>query len=232
MDIDILDSGPARLGGLVAPGGDPPGRAARETRAAREASTGHETGATHLAAVSRNQAVALIYTEHSLGLVRLAHIMLGDRTAAEDVVQEAFLGLYRRWSGLSDPAKALQYARSAVLNGCRSVLRYRARHGQPGAWPAAAAADGASPAAAAGAAGTAAGAPSAEAAVLDSEEHRALLAALHRLPDRQREAVVLRYYLDMSHAEIAATMGISPGSVRSATSRALESLGHLLEESR
>ena len=63
------------------------------------------------------------------------------------------------------------------------------------------------------------------------EAHREVLAALRRLPRRQREAVVLRYYLDMPAAEIAATMGISQGSVRSATSRALEALGRLLGES-
>jgi DNA-directed RNA polymerase specialized sigma24 family protein len=67
-------------------------------------------------------AVGALYVEHALGLVRLAHIMLGSRQAAEDVVQEAFLGLYRHWLRLDDQAKALGYLRSSVLNGCRSVL--------------------------------------------------------------------------------------------------------------
>src|SRR5437879_8188970 len=68
-------------------------------------------------------AVTAIYQAHALGLIRLAHIMLGDRSSAEDVVQEAFCGLYRRWSHLADPASAVHYVRSSVLNGCRSVLR-------------------------------------------------------------------------------------------------------------
>ncbi len=54
-----------------------------------------------------------LYQAHALGLIRLAHVMLGDRSAAEDVVQEAFCGLYRRWDQLSDTDKALPYVRSA-----------------------------------------------------------------------------------------------------------------------
>jgi RNA polymerase sigma-70 factor (sigma-E family) len=166
----------------------------------------------------RHVAVSALYQAHALGLVRLAHIMLGDADGAEDVVQDAFCGLYQRWALLADPGRALQYVRSAVLNGCRSALRRRIRHGRPGTWSEVAAA--------------ALGVPSAESAVLDGEDHRAVLAALQRLPHRQREALVLHYYLDMPEAEIAATMGISPGSVRSARSRALGALGRLLEESR
>src|ERR1700733_4256730 len=66
-------------------------------------------------------AVTALYAEHALGLTRLAHVMLGSPAAAEDVVQEAFCGLYRRWPYLSDQAKALGYLRSSVLNGCRSA---------------------------------------------------------------------------------------------------------------
>jgi RNA polymerase sigma-70 factor (sigma-E family) len=167
------------------------------------------------AAADRNDAITALYQAHALGLTRLAHIMLGDAVAAEDVVQEAFCGLYRRWGGLADRGKALQYVRSSVLNGCRSALRHRLRHGRPGTWREAVAAMK--------------GAPSAEDSALLSEEGRALLSAVQRLPHRQREAIVLRYYLDLPEAEIAAVMGISPGSVRSAISRALPALGHLLE---
>jgi len=74
--------------------------------------------------------VAALYAEHALGLLRLAVIMLGDQQAAEDVVQDAFLGLYRRWSALRSTDRAQAYVRSAVFNGCRSVLRQRARHRQ------------------------------------------------------------------------------------------------------
>ena len=74
---------------------------------------------------SAEDGVTALYHAHALGLIRLAHIMLGDRTAAEDVVQDAFCGLYRHWSRLADQAKALPYVRSSVLNGCRSALRRR-----------------------------------------------------------------------------------------------------------
>jgi DNA-directed RNA polymerase specialized sigma24 family protein len=67
--------------------------------------------------------VTALYRAHALGLIRLAVVMLGDRPAAEDVVQEAFCGLYRRWHSLSDTAKALSYVRSSVINGCRSAGR-------------------------------------------------------------------------------------------------------------
>jgi DNA-directed RNA polymerase specialized sigma24 family protein len=69
-------------------------------------------------------AVTALYQAHALGLIRLAYLMLGDTAAAEDVVQEAFTGLYRRWAQLSDPAKALPYVRSSVLNASRSQLRH------------------------------------------------------------------------------------------------------------
>lgn len=157
----------------------------------------------------RDDAVAALYRAHALGLVRLAHVMLGDAGAAEDVVQEAFCGLWRRWGSLSDQGKALQYVRSAVINGCRSVLRRRGRNGQAGASPDAVIA-------------LADARPGMDAAAV--EEAQVLMGAVRRLPHRQREAVVLRYYLDMPEGEIAAVMGISPGSVRSAISRALSRL--------
>jgi RNA polymerase sigma-70 factor (sigma-E family) len=159
----------------------------------------------------RDDAVAALYRAHALGLVRLAQVMLGDPGAAEDVVQEAFCGLWRRWGSLSDQGKALQYVRSAVINGCRSVLRRRGRDGQAGA----------SPDAVIALADARPGTDDTAAAV---EEAQVLMAAVRRLPHRQREAVVLRYYLDMPEGEIAAVMGISPGSVRSAISRALSRL--------
>src|ERR1700735_2563553 len=71
--------------------------------------------------------VTALYETHAVGLIRLAVVMLGDRAAAEDVVQEAFCGLYRRWGQLADPGKALSYVRAATLNGCRSELRQRVR---------------------------------------------------------------------------------------------------------
>jgi RNA polymerase sigma-70 factor (sigma-E family) len=157
-------------------------------------------------------AVTSLYQAHSVQFLRLAIVMLGDRAAAEDVVQEAFCSLYRRWRFLSGHEKALAYVRSAVLNGCRSQLRSRIRaerRGRPM---------------------TVGHAPSAEEDALIADEHRNVLAALRALPSRQREALVLRFYLDLTEADIATSMGISPGTVKSTTSRALAALGQSLKE--
>jgi len=155
-------------------------------------------------------AVTALHQEHALGLVRLAYVMLGSRASAEDVVQEAFCGLFRRWDRLSDPGRALPYVRSAVLNGCRSALRRRATRDLESVHQPAEI--------------------SAEAAVLTGEERREVMRALRRLPDRQREALVLRFYLDEPEAEIARLMGVRPGTVRSTTFRALNALGRMLGE--
>jgi RNA polymerase sigma factor (sigma-70 family) len=179
------------------------------------------------------EAVTALYEEHALGLVRLAVVMLGDRPAAEDVVQEAFCGLYRRWHGLSDPAKALAYVRSSVINGCRSALRRRVRQpsladfgdsggfGGPG---------GPGGLGGFGGADRRGESDSAESEALLGEEHRQVLLAIRRLPARQREALVLRYYLDLDEGEIATSMRVSRGTVKSTTSRALTALGRILEE--
>jgi RNA polymerase sigma factor (sigma-70 family) len=116
--------------------------------------------------------VTALYQAHALGLIRLAVVMLGDRPAAEDVVQEAFCGLYRRWHSLADTGKALAYVRSSVINGCRTVLRRRLR--QRGVDPLTGDQPG----------------ESAEAIALVSEEHRQVLTAMRRLPSRQREVLV------------------------------------------
>ncbi len=152
--------------------------------------------------------VSALYAEHALGLTRLAQVMLGDRAAAEDVVHDAFCGLCRRWDHLTDPRKAQTYLRSSVLNGCRSVLRRQAR----GVEPAAVSPD----------------TLSADAPLLASEDRRAVLAALRRLPDRQREVLVLRYYLELPDAEIARAMGIGESTVRSTAHRGLAGLERML----
>jgi RNA polymerase sigma-70 factor (sigma-E family) len=154
-------------------------------------------------------AVTELYQGHVLGLTRLAFIMLGDRQAAEDVVQEAFCGLYRAWGRLPDHDNVLGYLRVSVLNGCRSAVRRARRVPRPLAVPSAA---------------------SAEALVLVGEEQRAAVAALRRLPSRQREALVLRYFADLPEYEIALAMGVSRGTVKSTTARALAALGRMLRE--
>lgn len=73
--------------------------------------------------------LAALYRRHALGPVRLAVVMLGHQAAAEDVVQEAFLGLYRRRGSLADPSRALAYLRSSVLNGCRTAVHRQHRQG-------------------------------------------------------------------------------------------------------
>jgi RNA polymerase sigma-70 factor (sigma-E family) len=152
--------------------------------------------------------VTALYQQHAGTLTRLAIVILRDPAAAEDVVQDAFCGLYRRWPNLSNPASAPFYVRSAVLNGCRTVLRQRARH--------------------TGSRLTEPSAPSAESDAMIGEEHRALLAALRQLPRRQREALALRYFADLDEAEIAESMGISRGTVKSTLSRGVSALGTYL----
>ena len=169
---------------------------------------------------SAEDGVTALYHAHALGLIRLAHIMLGDR-AAEDVVQDAFCGLYRNWSRLADQAKALPYVRSSVLNGCRTALRRR---------PVARLAGGPGDGGAEPAALIAAAVASAEAAVLSVERRREVMTALRALPDRQREVLVLRFYLDLPDTDIARDMGISPSTVRSTAYRALAALGRSLGE--
>ena len=159
-----------------------------------------------------SQAVTALYERHALGLTRLAFLMLGDRQAAEDVVQEAFCGLYRAWDRMADHGHALGYVRSSVLNGSRSALRRSRRVPRALAAPAA-------PAAA-----------SAEDIVLSGERQRETVAALRRLPPRQREAVVLRYFADLPEQETAEAMGVSRGTVKSTTSRALAALARMLQE--
>lgn len=170
--------------------------------------------------------VTALYQAHAVGLIRLAIIMLGDRGAAEDVVQEAFLGLYRHWGGLSDDANALSYVRSSVLNRSRNALRQRARqdrHFRRIRDDRAACEERAF-------ASSGLVCASAETVVLVGEEHSRTLAAIRRLPHRQREALVLRFYLDLSEEETARAMRVTRGTVKSATSRAIAALARTLKE--
>jgi RNA polymerase sigma-70 factor (sigma-E family) len=160
--------------------------------------------------------VTELFTEHHLGLVRLALLMVGDLATAEDVVQDAFEQLHRRWRGLRQQSSALDYARSAVLNGCRSVLRRRAVGRRLGGLR-----DGP---------GSAATTWSAEQEVIRAEDRDEVLRALAALPARRREVLVLRYYLNLSEAEIAATLGISAGTVKSTAARGIAALACALKE--
>ena len=151
-----------------------------------------------------------LYTAHWRYLVRLAVLLVDDVASAEDVVQDAFIALHRRSEGLRDPEAALAYLRTSVLNLARSVLRRRQvvrKHLRVAEPEATAAADH---------------------DVLLRDEHRAALAAVRRLPRHQREVLILRYWSGLSEREIAQTLGISPGSVKSAASRGLATLQRTL----
>jgi RNA polymerase sigma-70 factor (sigma-E family) len=155
-------------------------------------------------------AVSELYQATAIGLIRLAYVILGDRQAAEDVVQDAFCNLFLRWDRLSHVQGAEYYVRVAVLNACRSVLRHRAVRGRRVLYELPA--------------------PSVEAAVLGSEERDELIRAVDKLPRRQRETLILSYYLDLPDDEIATLMGVGMSSVRSARHRALETLARNLKE--
>lgn len=153
--------------------------------------------------------LADLYRDHRMRLVRLAILLVDDPATAEDVVQEAYAGLHRHWSGLRDEAAAVGYLRTAVVNGSRSVLRRRrtAREYVPPHQ---------------------ANARSAESLAMLSAEHQAVVDALATLPPRQREVLVLRYYGGLSEAEIAEATGITRGTVKSTASRALDAVSHVL----
>jgi RNA polymerase sigma-70 factor (sigma-E family) len=153
-----------------------------------------------------------LYRTHRMQMVRLAILLVDDISSAEDVVQEAFTGLYRNWGGLRDRNAAIGYLRTAVVNGSRSMLRRR-RTARAYVPP--------DP-------GTA---RSAESLAMLSAEHQAVVTALGDLAPRQREVLVLRYYGGLSEAEIAEATGLSKGTVKSTASRAVAKLGEIMRTS-
>jgi RNA polymerase sigma-70 factor (sigma-E family) len=158
-----------------------------------------------------DQVVARLYALHYRPLVRLAALLVRDAATAEEVVQDSFAAMRSGWQRLRDPERALAYLRQAVVNRSRSVLRHRT---VPGDNPQQVMPD--TPEAGHGAPG-----------LLQQSAARAALAGL---PDRQREAIVLRYYAGLSEGEIAAAMGISRGAVNSHTARGLSALRATAEQ--
>ncbi|HSF26073.1 MAG TPA: SigE family RNA polymerase sigma factor [Actinomycetes bacterium] len=158
-----------------------------------------------------DEAVTALYTAHYRSLVRLSALLLREQGAAEEVVQDAFVAMHGAWRRLRDPDKSLAYLRRTVVNRSRSALRRRrtAEKYAPAPMPDAA---------------------SAEHHALVALEHQAVVRALHTLPTRQRETLVLRYYADLSEAEIAEAMGISRGAVKSHASRGMATLRSTLEQ--
>ncbi|GAA1237763.1 SigE family RNA polymerase sigma factor [Oryzihumus leptocrescens] len=159
-----------------------------------------------------------LYAAHWASLVRLAWLLVRDQQVAEEAVQDAFVSMHARWQQLRDPEAALAYLRRSVVNTSRSVVRHRVvedRHlareasSPTSPWRTTEA--------------------SAEERAVAHEQGEELLSALRGLPRRQREVLVLRYYLDLTEAQIADALGISPGSVKSHAHRGLSSLRTQME---
>ena len=157
-------------------------------------------------------AVAALFRSHRLAMVRLARLLVDDLETAEDVVQDAFSALHRRWSAIATPEAAVGYLRTSVVNASRSVLRRR-RVARAHLWPDA---------------NRWSGDDAPDSGVLLAEEHQEVLVALRKLPTRQREVIVLRYWAELPEAEIAAALGISIGAVKSSASRGREAIAAML----
>ena len=141
-----------------------------------------------------------VFRRESLGMIRLAYLMVGSAPLAEEVVQDAFARLLERWDGVEKPAA---YLRSCVVNGCRNAHRRRALERRHAALPAVPAIG-----------------------VLGADHLQDALAAL---PVKRRAAIILRYYHDLSEAEIAEALGVRPGTVKSLVSRGLAQLREVVE---
>ena len=157
--------------------------------------------------LDRDVAVHGLFVEHGRQLVRLAVLLVGDRDLAEEAVQEAFIAVYRNWDGVRDKASLAGYVRAAVVNQCRSaqrgLVRTRRLRDRIGALR-----DTTAP--------------------VDREattDEALRIAELVRgLPQRQREVVVCRYYLDLTERQTADLLEVTVGSVKKHASRALAKL--------
>lgn len=160
-----------------------------------------------------DEALAALFLVHGRGLVGLARLLVDDLATAEDVVQDAFAATYRRWPAIRTPESALPYLRAAVVNYARKRIRDR-QHGGRVVGEAPDLAD-----------------PRARGDVIDALEQRhVVLAALRALSYRQRQVVVLRYYLDLSEAQVADQLGLTRGAVHRHAVRATDALRDLLKE--
>jgi len=157
------------------------------------------------------QPMELLYRSHWVGMVRLSYLLIDDHEVAEDIVQEAFVALSQRWGRLKSEDAAVAYLRTSVVNGSRSALRRRFVATRASRFLAAGTVE------------------SADQVVIRNDEHRRVLAATGSLPVRQREVVVLRYWVGLSEAEIASTLRVSVGTVKSAASRARKAIQLSLE---
>lgn len=158
--------------------------------------------------VERESALVRLFDGHHARLLRLA-VLLGAEQDAEDIVAEAFCELHRRWYRLRDPEAGPGYLRSVVVN----LVRMRIRHLKVLRKHTAV---------------DESNIESAESTALLREDQRRVVAALKALPARQREALVLRYWMDLKEAEIAEAMGISKGAVKSHISRGMHTLSQTM----
>jgi RNA polymerase sigma-70 factor (sigma-E family) len=168
------------------------------------------TGGAVLEVASAEELLTTLYTTHYRDLVRLAAFLTGDRDNAEEVVQDAYVKVHASWRRVRELDKAEAYLRTTVVNLSRSRLRRRqvAQKYRPEPLV---------------------DVSSAETYAMEHVQRETVLDALQHLPRRQREAVVLRYYGDLTEAQTAAAMGCSVGAVKSHTSRAMSALRPLLE---
>lgn len=171
--------------------------------------TAHDRGDADLPR-ARGAAVSALFHVHYRRLVGLAGLLVDDRESAEEVVQDAFEQLYRRWGSLRDPSSAVAYLDRSVVNGARSRLRRRSTE-RSYLWP------------------VPAEEPSAESTGIERRQRDVLVAAVRQLPRRQREVIVLRYFLDLSEDQIAQWLGVSPGSVKQHAHRATTALQQRME---
>src|SRR5579875_1367036 len=193
-------------------GGEPAGGSMRPTSVTETLVAGPVVGtAPAKLEWDADQAVTQLYSNHYRSLVRLAGLLVRDEPTAEEVVQECFIAMHGGWHRLRDEDKALSYLKQAVVNRSRSVLRHRSVMDRNAPKPAP-------------------DMPSAEQGAIAQLERSEVIAALQALPDRQRQALVLRYYADLSEAQIAQMMGISKGAVKSHTARGMSSLRAVLEQ--
>jgi RNA polymerase sigma-70 factor (sigma-E family) len=156
---------------------------------------------------TRDEAVDALFRRHYRDLVRLAYCLVGERTQAEDAVQDAFLSLYRQWNRLDDRGASVAYLRSAVLNRCRSRIRDRIRERKA---PVLGLLDQSG--------------DDVESEAIAHDRGSRLVRAVQRLPRRQREVVICRFYLELSVAETASLLEIAAGSVKRHTHRAVLAL--------
>src|ERR1700735_714289 len=160
-----------------------------------------------------DRAVTALYSTHYRSLVRLAALLVRDVATAEEVVQDSFVAMHGGWRRLRDNEKALSYLRQSVVNRSRSVLRHRGVGDRNAPKPPP-------------------DMPSAEQGAITLLERSAVVTALRTLPTRQREALVLRFYGDLSEEQVAAAMQISQGAVKSHKARGKAALRSLLEPER